>query len=143
MTKANNTPDILRNGFIGICALISAAGIFQSTVELSKLIDARKQTPFFFAGLKVAGINKALKGEKYIGYYSDQNFDKNPKALAQFAQFQLEMAPLILDNVDLNHRFLILDCQDPANAMKKLQELQAKALSRNNYGTILAVREKF
>jgi hypothetical protein len=132
---------LLKKSFIGIALLIALAGTIQSITEISRLIKARQAAPFFFNGIKVAGLQTILKGQKYVGYYTDRNIDKDPRSIAEFSQFQLELAPVVLDSEDLNHPFIIINCASPANAAAKLTQLNAKALSRNNFGMIIAIRK--
>jgi len=59
---------------------------------------------------------------------------------AQFSQAQFALAPVILDLNNLNHRFLIFDCDDERRAFAAMQQIHAKPLKRN-MGIILAERE--
>ena len=125
-----------------LLGLISLAALFslgQTCLELAKLSSARQAAPFFFAGDKFKGVEDVLKGETYVGYWSDRdiNIDKNG---AVFAQAQLVLAPVILDLGNTAHRYTLFDCDDPRQAMAKIQEIGAAPVKANNMGVILAVR---
>jgi hypothetical protein len=79
-----------------------------------------------------------LKGENYVGYYTDKDTDQ-PAYGAQFEQTQLALAPIILDLNTTNHRFVIFDCHDEKECWRKIAEVRARPLKRSNTGIILAI----
>jgi hypothetical protein len=141
MPTPHFSQSLLKKIFFIVIMIISVAGSIGSGIEIARLIAARRATPYFFNGNKVAGLNRLLAGEKYIGYYSDRDQQKDTSAFAQFTQLQLEMAPLLLDKDNLNHRFIIFDCIDAGAMMKKGKELGTNPVSRNNFGLVLAIRQ--
>jgi hypothetical protein len=124
---------------LGLIGLVSLIALIQTGMELSTLSQARAATPFFFAGNKFSGLETILKGETYVGYWSDRDMtvDKNG---ALFAQAQLIMAPVILDLNNTTHRYTLLDCDDPKRALDKIREIGATPVKANNMGVVLALR---
>lgn len=124
---------------LGLISLVTLVSLTQTGMELSSLANARAQTPFFFAGNKFSGLTDILKGERSVGYWSDRdiNIDKNN---AVFAQAQLILAPVILELSNTTHRYTLFDCDEPKQALAKIQEMGATPIKANNMGVMLAVR---
>ncbi|MBF0121904.1 MAG: hypothetical protein HQL21_00680 [Candidatus Omnitrophica bacterium] len=121
-------------------ALAILVGLFLAYHDLTILSAKRRNQPFVFAGKPFEMIKFLFKGERVIGYISDRNID-DKNIGAQFAQTQLGMAPIILDLNNLNHRFLILDCQDERNATNIMMKFNIRPIKRSNTGIIIAERD--
>jgi len=101
----------------------------------------REQSTFIFLGNKFAGLPQFLKGVDRVGYYTDRDIsDKAPAA--QFAQAQLILAPIILDPKHLDHEYIIFDCTSDQVAFKKIKEINAVPMKKNQFGIILTKSKK-
>ncbi len=123
-----------------IIGLIIIAGAVQTALELTKLCGLREKNPFHFAGDNFAPILNQIRGEKYVGYITDKDMNKDQN-IVEFEQAQFSLVPVILTLNDPNHRFLIVNCTSPLKAAAFLKSYGARVLRQNNLGTILAVRE--
>lgn len=124
---------------LGVLVLATMIGLVHGIAEIHHLATLRQQQPFVFAGKSLEGIRDLIRDEKYVGFISDRDMnDKNISA--QFAQYQLALAPTILELNNPRHRFLILDLQDPRHAAMVLTQTQARPLRKNNLGIIIAER---
>ncbi|MBF0486157.1 MAG: hypothetical protein HQL16_06560 [Candidatus Omnitrophica bacterium] len=124
--------------FLLIVASAVIFGVFSGAEELNKIAVARQKVPFSFYGDAFIGLAEALKGETYLGYYTDVSIDV-PKYGARFAQVQLALAPLILDLNNTSRRFVLFDCDNPQKCVEKIKEIKARPLKASNRGTILAI----
>lgn len=107
-----------------------------NSAQLVKEVFLQKRDPFFY-GVKFSGLNDVFKGIKTVGYYSDKDL-KKPQHLAEYQQAQFMIAPTLLDFSNLNHPFILFDCNQEINAWLKIKELQLVPLKRNPLGAILA-----
>jgi len=130
--------NIPRTAFLTLVCIAITIGLIGLTWELSKLSAARRDKPFSFYGEQFSGLADVLKGETYVGYYTDKDIQQ-PVYGAQFEQAQLSLAPLVLDLNQTNHRFIIFDCNDEKECWRKIAEVRARPLKRSNTGIILAV----
>lgn len=123
---------ILNFCFLSLCCVLISVNVFQLFRKLSA------DRPVTFAGLKFSGLGEKLKFETAVGYASDMNI-KEAGPLAEFQQAQYVLAPVLLDiQQPSRHRFLLINCFDDEAAIKKLKELNARPLLRNQFGVILA-----
>jgi hypothetical protein len=144
----NNIPRAL---FLSLLCLAIPAGMVNSAFDLNKYWAIRRAIPFTFYGDAFAGLNQVLAGEKYLGYYTDKDI-QDPKYSAQFEQAQLTLAPIILERTDVSfqktmeasirgtagHRFILFDCREEKDCWRKIAEIKARPLKRNNLGAVLA-----
>ena len=147
--KTNDVPrqshlDLARlrsNAFLFIAVVIILINTIKSVQDIRQTQQKRKQIPFFFPGYKFSGLESIFKDIPSIGYYTDKDLDDEQHA-AQFAQAQYILAPTILDWNNLDHDLILLECSNAETAWKKIREIQAIPLKRNNFGIILARRTK-
>ena len=97
--------------------------------------------PYQPIALEFIGLEQFTKDFKYMGYYTDIDIKKNEPAAKTFAQAQYWLAPTVLDFNNLNHEYIIFVCSNEETALKKIAEINALALTRNNLGMILARRK--
>ena len=126
----------------GLVALLAAVNIVQTTMNLISIYPRRKPVAFNFAGDKFNGLQKLLKNEKYIGYYTDRNLD-DPKPMTELLQAQHAVIPLILDPNNIEHRYVIVDCANIPAAVEKFKALGARPMTGNNNGLFLVERPEF
>ena len=120
-----------------IFSLILAVFIAVNAFHLFLEIKKNRQQKQAFYGFKFNGLQLFLKGEKFLGYFSDRDMaDKNHAA--QYAQAQYALAPLILDLDYAKHRYILFDCTTEETALKKIKELRLVPFKRNRFGIILA-----
>ena len=117
-----------------------------NTIDFTKQILLQKKVrglmPFYFSGgLKFSGLEETLRGVAVAGYYTDKNL-KEKSVAAQFSQAQYILAPTILDLNNTSHEFIFFDCANETESMKKIKEIGAVAVKRNNFGIILAKKTK-
>ncbi len=138
--------------FLSLVSLAVMAGLVQSALELNKYWEVRHRVPFYFYGDGFAGLSPVLAGEKYLGYYTDKDI-QDPKYSSQFEQVQLTLAPVILDRIEISyqkkmeevlqgragHRYILFDCRDEKECWRKISEIKARPLKRNNLGAVLAI----
>jgi hypothetical protein len=125
--------------FIGFIFLALCAGIINSVTDLAQMQAKRKTTPYFFGGDLFAPIKGANNNERFIGYLTDRNIDTDAVSM-RFTQAQFTLAPTILDFNNPQHHFLLLDFQDPKQAIAKAQELNARPLKLSPQGILFAER---
>ena len=123
----------LKTIFLILCLGLITFNVFELT---RTLIPNR---PVIFLGFKFSGLDDILKNETHIGYITDYDL-KQTAPLAEYEQAQYTLAPVTLDINNPDHRFFIINCSSDAMAAKKLQELGAQPIRRNNFGIILAFR---
>ncbi len=119
-----------------VCCLI---GIGQTITASIPLIKKNMKHPYVFLGTKFFGLQQALKGETHISYWSDLNPESTPYK-AMTAQTQYAIAPIILDKINLSHRYIIIDTQNDQIAMNKIKELNVVPIKNNHSGLILAIK---
>ena len=136
ISARNNFPAKI---FLILAALLAIWGMTQTVIKLLEIYPHKKPTAFAFAGKKFEGIEKLLKGEKYVGYYTDQNID-DTRPLMEFLQAQQTLVPLILDPENLQHRYIIVNCADVPAAISKFKALGARPVTRNNAGIFIVER---
>ena len=122
-------------------ALMSAVQLFQTVRNLAAIYPVKKPAAFAFAGTKFDGMQVFFKGERYIGYYTDLGMD-NPRANMELLQAQHTLTPYILDPTSINHKYVIVNCQDIPGAIKKFQALGATPLTRVNAGIFIVEMPK-
>jgi len=125
-----------------IITLLAAINIVQTTMNLISIYPRRKPIAFNFAGQKFDGLQKVLKNEKYVGYYTDQNVD-TPKPGMELLQAQYMVAPLILDPNNIEHHYVIVNCVNIPAAIQKFKALGARPITGNNNGLFLVERPEF
>ncbi len=101
----------------------------------------KKLIPYQKIGQKFAGLAPYLRNVDFVGYYTDADFSQDGP-VKDFAQAQYILAPTILEHNNLSHEYILLVCQNEANAWKKMRELNAVPLRRNIFGMILARKPK-
>ncbi|MBL8013130.1 MAG: hypothetical protein JNN05_04720 [Candidatus Omnitrophica bacterium] len=121
--------------FLAWCFIFISLNVYQLYKKLSPEHTVQ------FAGLKFSGLDKYLKNETHIGYATDLDL-KETIALAEYEQAQYVLAPVILDVTGKPNNYFILNCSTEVAALNKLKELNATPLLRNQFGVILALRNK-
>ncbi len=116
----------------GALILINAVNLSLSLVRAETL---KKVIPFYFQGLKFAGLEDVFARVESVGYYTDRDLKKDE---AQFTQAQYILAPVILDLNYANQDYILFDCTSEAIADRKIKEVGAIALRKNQFGVILA-----
>jgi hypothetical protein len=109
------------------------------TNHLTSIYPRKKPTAFNFAGEKFNGLEKLLKNEKYVGYYTDLTLD-DPRAMMELLQAQYTTIPLILDPNSLEHRYIIVNAANIPAAIEKFKSLGASPVTRSNNGLFLVER---
>lgn len=144
MTNASSFPRKLSKSraailmLLGCILLINIEPMF---LEYKKVHDSRKLGPHNLVGYKFFGLEKYLSHEEFVGYYTNENMDdKEPQKM--LAQAQYILAPTILDFGNFNHDYIILVCSSEAEAFRKMNEINAQPLLKNQYNVILAKRNK-
>ena len=123
---------------LGFILLINIEPMF---LEYKKVHDSRKLGPHNLVGYKFFGLEQYLKNEEFVGYYTNENMeDKDPQKL--FAHAQYILAPTILDFGNFDHEYILLVCSSEAEAFRKMNEIDAQPLLKNQYNVILAKRNK-
>lgn len=125
-----------------LITLLAAINIVQTAATLASIYPRIRPTAFNFAGDKFSGLEKLLKNEKYIGYYTDGNID-NLRPMTELLQAQHAVIPLILDPNNIEHRYIIVNCADIPAAVEKFKNLGARAVTGNNNGIFLVERPEF
>ncbi|MFA5059162.1 MAG: hypothetical protein WC676_00845 [Candidatus Omnitrophota bacterium] len=126
--------------FLGALVIISIH-IHTLIKETTKNQQLRQNVPAQFLGYKFAGLEETLRDVRYIGYYSDKSLDDRVFA-AQFAQAQYILTPAILDFNNTDHDFILFDCSTEDIAMRKIKQIGAVPLKKNQFGIILARKIK-
>ncbi len=121
--------------FLAWCVIFIGVNAYQLYKKLSP------ERTVHFAGLKFSGLNEYLKNETRIGYATDLDI-KETGPLAEYEQAQYILAPTILDVTGKAHKYFIVNCSTEAAALNKLKELNATPILRNQFGIILALRNK-
>lgn len=118
------------------------------TLNLSELIpdtltieQRKKYIPFYFQGFKFSGLEEILNGIEHVGYYTDQDISLNYH-LAEFAQAQYILAPVILDLNNTQHEFILFNCSSEGKAFAKIKDIGAIPLKKNKFGILLAQHKK-
>ena len=130
---------LIQKIFWGIITLLAAVNMAQTATRLADLYPRKQPVAFNFTGQKFDGLQKILKNEKYIGYYTDQNID-SARQLMELLQAQYTVIPLILDPNNVEHRYIIVNCADIPSAIEKFKALGARPVTRNNNGIFLVER---
>lgn len=110
-------------------------------VDVTTIEQRKTYIPFYFQGFKFSGLDDILKDVKYVGYYTDKDLTVTHH-LAEFAQAQYIVAPVILDLNNTKHKFILFDCTSEGKAFTKIREIGAIALRKNKYGIILAQNQR-
>ena len=110
-------------------------------VEVTSIEERKTYIPFYFQGFKFSGLDDVFEGVTYAGYYTDKDLNVT-RHLAQFAQAQYIVAPVILDLNLTNREFILFDCIKEETAFAKIKEIGAVALRKNKFGIILAQNKK-
>lgn len=125
--------------FWSLLAVLAAVNIALTAAHLVSIYPRKKPTAFNFAGSKFNGLQRLLKTEKYIGYYTDRDI-RAPRPMMELLQAQYAVIPLILDPQSLDHRYIIVDCADIPAAIAKFKALGARPVTPNNGGIFLVER---
>lgn len=126
--------------FLTFCLIIITVNGVKLIKELKNIQRYKKVATYQFDGMKFMGLNKTLENTTYIGYFTDKNMSDDNNA-RQFAQAQLILAPVILDLNNTSHQWILFDCTIEAVALKKIKEIGAAPVKRNQFGIILAKRK--
>lgn len=123
---------------LGLNLLLNIEPIF---LEYKKIHDSRKLGPHNLVGYKFFGLEQYLKNEEFVGYYTNDNIeDKDPQKMLAHAQYIL--APTIVDFGNFDHEYILLVCSSKEEAFRKMNEIDAQPLLKNQYNVILAKRNK-
>ena len=131
-------PSYLFVAFMTALILLNSLDLLKETVIIREF---KKSLPFRFLGLKFAGLENTFRDIPYIGYYTDKDLNEKQNA-AQFAQAQYILAPTILDLNNTDHEFILFDCTATDKALKKIREIHAAAIKKNDFGIILTRKIK-
>lgn len=123
---------------VGLGVVISL-NAYQFSKELKSICQMKKIAPYSFSGNKFLGLEETFENVEIIGFYTDKDLEEEKHA-QQFAQAQLILAPAMLDLNNLNHEYLLFDCTSYEVALKKIKEIGATALKKNQFGIVLAKR---
>ena len=123
--------------FIIALSTVTIVNIPHLYKEILTIKKIQRNIPFHFDGLKFSGLESIFKNVTFVGYYTDKNI-KHVTHAKQFAQAQLILAPTILDLNNTTHKYILFDCSSDAIAFKKIKEIGAIALKKNQFGIILA-----
>ena len=123
----------------GAVALLAAVNIVQTARNLAAIYPRKRPVAFNFAGQKFDGLQKVLKDEKYIGYYTDRDINELGPMM-ELLQAQHAVIPLILDPNNIDHRYIIVNCANIPAAIEKFRRLGARPVSPNNAGLFLVER---
>ena len=126
--------------FLSGIALILGINVFTLRQEFWEVRGKRQKHPQIFLGWKFSGLQETLAGVPFVSYYTDRDLDDRINAM-QLAQAQYVLAPTILDQHNLGHEFLLLDCDDPARAWDHITTEGLKPVKASPFGTILAKRD--
>ena len=122
--------------WLPVMALVILNGVHLQAI-LSRAQMVKKVMPFYFQGLKFSGLNDVFTDVRSVGYYTDRDLKKD-EAASQFSQAQYVIAPVVLDLNYADQDFILFDCTSEEVAQKKIEEIGAVALRRNQFGVILA-----
>ena len=129
-----------QTAFLTLLVLVILINLQPLCVELDKVYHNRKILPYNLVGYKFLGLEEFIGDETFVGYYTNENMDdKNPQKM--FAQAQYVLAPTVLDFGNFNHRYIIFACSSQEEALRKMNEIDAEPLVRNQYNIILAKRK--
>ncbi len=120
-------------------AVLALVNIIHTAMNLTSIYPRRKPVAFNFSGEKFNGLQTLLKNEKYVGYYTDRNI-ADPRPMMELLQAQYTVVPLILDPNTLEHRFIIVNCDNVPAAIEKFKALGARAVTRTSLGIFLVER---
>ena len=134
----------LRKNWLSLLFWLPATVLFlynglSLSLALSRAEALKKVIPFYFQGLKFGGLQDVFARVDSVGYYTDRDLKKD-EAASQFSQAQYIVAPVILDLNYTDHDFILLDCTSEDIAYRKIKEIGAIPLRKNQYGVILARR---
>lgn len=110
--------------------------------ELRRIYGISENVPHQMVGYQFDGLQPLLKDVPIMGYYSDRDIKTDAKAAKLFAHAQFVLAPTILDLGRLEHRYILIVCENEDNAWRIMDEIDAMALRRNKMGHILAERKR-
>ncbi len=96
----------------------------------------RKTIPYYFLGLKFAGLKEMFRNVPFAGYYTDRNLNEKTNA-AEFAQAQYVLAPTILELNHTGHEWTFFDCASEEKAAAKIREIGAEPVKRNAFGIVI------
>ena len=128
----------LKYAVLILCSVIVAVNAVGLGRELGSVNKIRRVMPFYFPGMKFAGLESFFEGTMRVGFYTDKNIKQDETAMV-FAQAQLVLAPVILELDNLNRRYIIFDCADEQHALNKIMEIGARPIKKKG-GLILAER---
>ena len=123
--------------FAGALLVVLGINLIQLTADIQGIKNKKAKLVLNFLGIQFAGLEEVLKDVEHIGYYTDKNME-NTRNAAQFAQAQYTLAPIIVDLNNTDHEFILFDCTDEPRALRKIKEINAVPLKKNQYGIILA-----
>ncbi|MBF0384949.1 MAG: hypothetical protein HQL27_03665 [Candidatus Omnitrophica bacterium] len=106
-----------------------------STIKKIKKISPAQDIEYKFAKLR----NFFPAGTDYIGYYSCSNL-KNPEEVKNMAHAQFSLAPIVLDENNLGHKYIIFNCAKESDSWEKIKEIKAIPVLRSEIGMILVIR---
>jgi len=111
------------------------------SMEIRRIAAFQSLFPYENIGYKFAGIDAFTKDFEYMGYYTDGDIEDRI-TLKNFSQVQYLVAPTILHFNNIDHEYILFVCYNEKNAWRKIKEMDAIPLKRNNHGVILAKRRR-
>ena len=92
-------------------------------------------------GIQYADLKKGLAGVREAGFLTSGNETAEGND-GQFMLAQYMLAPTVLDLNNSTHRYSVLDCANPQEALGILKIINAKPIYVNAFGKILAERNQ-
>jgi hypothetical protein len=123
---------------IALSALIILANFVFGFIGVMAQLE-RQKTESIEPGIQYADLKKGLEGVRDAGFLTggSETAEGNDGQL-MLAQYIL--APTVLDLNNPAHRYNVLDCSTPQEALGMLKIIDAKPLYVNAFGKILAER---
>ncbi len=97
----------------------------------------RQKTDSLEPGFQYADLKEGLQGVPIAGFLTGGNETAEGND-GQFMLAQYVLAPTVLDLNNTTHRYTILDCTTPQEALGMLKIINAKPVHVNAFGKILA-----
>lgn len=128
--------------FIFLCSIfvLTLFNTYSTFDYIKKIQKIKHVIPYQFDGFKFSGLNEFFQNVEYVSYFTDRDL-KDEDAVKQFSQAQYMLAPTILDPDNMDHPYMLVDCANPAMALRKMKEFNVVPVKRNQFGIILAKRD--
>ncbi len=128
-----NTITLIRKSVIysllAACLVLNSRQTFQT-------LTTKKRHDILPAQVKYAGISEFIKGQRRIGYLTEQSLD-NIAAAFEFAQAQYALAPVILDFNNPNLEFVIISTASTQAALEMIRTARLEPVATNKLQVLL------